>query len=190
MITDSATGFAAARSTSCSARGQDDGDDETIQSEGFSEDHHKNEGDQDISLSVTTNTGITDDTDAKAGGEGGETTAEASTESLVSLIVSIAPFAWVSEVGSSVLDLGDCKKINASRIKDRSDFNRWLSGQSVSISQNFEKRYLLLCLRRIEIMRPYIPSTPAMTTGMIDLKRRSGLRTATETIPTPDLAVP
>ena len=37
---------------------------------------------------------------------------------------------------------------------------------------------------------PYIPSTPAITTGMIDLKRSSGLRTATETIPTPDLAVP
>ena len=37
---------------------------------------------------------------------------------------------------------------------------------------------------------PYIPSTPAMTTGMIDLKRSSGFRTATETIPTPDLAVP
>ena len=40
------------------------------------------------------------------------------------------------------------------------------------------------------IMSPYIPSTPAMTTGMIDLKRRSGLSTATDTIPTPDLAVP
>ncbi len=109
LVTDSAVGFAAGRSTPCSARGQDDGDDETIQSEGFSEDHHKNKGDQDISLSVTTNTGITDDTDAKSGGEGGETTAEASTESLVSLVVTIAPFAWVSEVGFSVLDLGDCK---------------------------------------------------------------------------------
>ena len=43
---------------------------------------------------------------------------------------------------------------------------------------------------RMPIMRPYIPSTPAMTTGMIDLKRSSGLRTATDTIPTPDLAVP
>jgi len=107
LVTDSAVGFAAGRSTPCSARGQDDGDDETIQSEGFSEDHHKNEGDQDISLSVTTNTGITDDTNAKAGGEGGETTAESSTESLVSLVVSIGPFAWVSEVCWSVLDLGD-----------------------------------------------------------------------------------
>ena len=43
---------------------------------------------------------------------------------------------------------------------------------------------------RMPIMRPYLPSTPAMTTGMIDLKRRSGFITETATIPTPDLAVP
>ena len=50
--------------------------------------------------------------------------------------------------------------------------------------------YLLFCFNRIAMIMPYIPSTPAITTGMIDLKIRSGLRTATATIPTPDLAVP
>ena len=50
--------------------------------------------------------------------------------------------------------------------------------------------YLLEDLMRIAMIMPYIPNTPAMTTGMMDLKRRSGLRTVTETIPTPDLAVP
>ena len=52
------------------------------------------------------------------------------------------------------------------------------------------RMYLLEDLMRIAMIMPYIPNTPAMTTGMMDLKRRSGLRTVTETIPTPDLAVP
>ena len=43
---------------------------------------------------------------------------------------------------------------------------------------------------RIAIIMPYIPSTPAITTGIIDLKIRSDLRTATATIPYPALAVP
>ena len=49
---------------------------------------------------------------------------------------------------------------------------------------------LLDCFMRIEIIMPYMPSTPAMTMGMIDLKTSSGLMTATLTMPTPDLAVP
>ena len=40
------------------------------------------------------------------------------------------------------------------------------------------------------MIMPYIPRTPAMTTGIIDLNRRDELITQTETIPTPDLAVP
>ena len=43
---------------------------------------------------------------------------------------------------------------------------------------------------RMAMIMPYMPRTPAMTTGMIDLKMRSDLRTATATMPTPDLAVP
>ena len=40
------------------------------------------------------------------------------------------------------------------------------------------------------IIMPYMPRIPAMTTGMIDLKMRSGLSAAVSTIPSPALAVP
>ena len=40
------------------------------------------------------------------------------------------------------------------------------------------------------MIMPYMPSTPAITTGMIDLKMRSDFSTATAMIPTPDFAVP
>ena len=40
------------------------------------------------------------------------------------------------------------------------------------------------------IIMPYMPRIPAMTTGMIDLKIRSGLSAAVSTMPSPALAVP
>ena len=52
------------------------------------------------------------------------------------------------------------------------------------------KKHLLPCFMRMEMIMPYMPNTPAITMGMIDLKMSSGLRIATETIPTPDFAVP
>ena len=54
-------------STDCSSRGKNDSDDEAVKGESLGEDHHKNKGDQDISLGVTTDTGITDDTNAESG---------------------------------------------------------------------------------------------------------------------------
>ncbi len=120
-MTEPATGPAAGRSSHSSARREHNGDDETIKSQSLSEDHHENKGDQDISLGVSTDTSVTDDANAKASGEGGETTAETSSESLVSFIVSVAPFAGVFEIFGSVFDLGDCKRVIRSGIKDRSD---------------------------------------------------------------------
>ena len=40
------------------------------------------------------------------------------------------------------------------------------------------------------IIMPYMPRIPAMTTGMMHLKIRSGLEDATSTMAIPDLAVP
>ena len=40
------------------------------------------------------------------------------------------------------------------------------------------------------IIMPYMPRIPAITTGMIDLKIRSGLSAAVSTMPSPALAVP
>ena len=56
-------------SISCSALREDDGDDEAIQGQSLSEDHHENERNQDISLSVAANTSVTDNTDAETGSE-------------------------------------------------------------------------------------------------------------------------
>ena len=78
-------------STDCSSRRKHDSDDEAVKGEGFGEDHHEDEGDQDISLGVSTDTSITNDTNAETSSEGGETAAEASAEGLVSLEVRVRP---------------------------------------------------------------------------------------------------
>jgi hypothetical protein len=85
-------------STECSSRGKHDGDNESVKGESLGEDHHENKGDQDIPLGVSTDTGVTDDTNAKTGGEGGETTAEASSELLVATEVVVIPCCGNVEV--------------------------------------------------------------------------------------------
>ena len=50
--------------------------------------------------------------------------------------------------------------------------------------------HLLLPFMMMAMIMPYMPRIPAMTTGMIDLKIRSGLSAAVSTIPSPALAVP
>ena len=80
-----------------SSRGKYDGDNEAVKGESLSEDHHKNEGDQDISLSVTTDTSISDDTNAKSSGEGRESTAEAGAKLSVPGIVGVAPLGGITE---------------------------------------------------------------------------------------------
>ena len=86
---------------------EDNGDNEAVKGESLSEDHHKNESDQDISLSVTTDTSITDDTDAKSGGERGESTAQASAELLVTIKVGVLPSGGVIAGRLGVDSLGD-----------------------------------------------------------------------------------
>merc|ERR1719197_787910 len=59
----------------------EEGNNETEETKGFSENEHKNHGDEDLFLlSVGADGGVTDDTNSKTGGEGGETGGEASTE--------------------------------------------------------------------------------------------------------------
>ena len=93
-----------------SASGEHNGDDESVKGESLGEDHHENKSDKDISLSISTDTSVTDDTDAEASSEGGETTAEASTELLVGSVVVVVPVRGGGEVGSSVFNLGNCDR--------------------------------------------------------------------------------
>ena len=81
------------RSSNCSS-GKHDSDDEAVKGQGLGEDHHEDEGDEDISLGVSTNTGITDDTDAKASSKRGETAAKSGTELLVRRVIVVAPGIW------------------------------------------------------------------------------------------------
>ena len=95
-----------------SSRGKNDSDNESVKGESLCEDHHKNKGDQDISLSVSTDTGITDDTNAKTSSEGGETAAQARSESLVAIKVAVSPILGVLKVFLCVLEIRHCKEQN------------------------------------------------------------------------------
>ena len=93
--------------TLCSRRGEHDGDDETVKGQSLSEDHHKNESDQDISLGVATDTSVTNNSNAEASSEGGKTAAESCSEGSVALVVVVAPVLRVLHVLLVVGDLGD-----------------------------------------------------------------------------------
>ena len=95
-------------STDCSSRGKNDSDDEAVKGESLGEDHHKNKRDQDISLGVSTDTGVTDDTNAESGGERGETAAQACSKMLVSHVVSVLPVTGICQVFCGVGNLLDC----------------------------------------------------------------------------------
>ena len=49
---------------------EDDGDNEAVEGEGFSEDHHEDEGNEDILLSIGTHTSVTDNANGKTSGKG------------------------------------------------------------------------------------------------------------------------
>lgn len=102
-------------STDRSSRGKHNSDNEAVKSESFSEDHHKDKGDQDISLGVSTDTGITDDTNAETSGEGRETAAKSRSKGLVSLEVAIGPLVWCLEGLRGVWDLLDYRKLQGTR---------------------------------------------------------------------------
>ena len=47
-----------------------DGDNESVKSEGFGEDHHEDESNEDILLTIGTDARVTDDSDGETGGKG------------------------------------------------------------------------------------------------------------------------
>ena len=71
-----------------SALRKNDGDNEAIKTKGFGEDQNKDHTNEDVFLGVGTDTGITDDTDGEASGQGGETDAEAGSQEFVSILGS------------------------------------------------------------------------------------------------------
>ena len=75
----------------CGEGWQNDGDNQTVQTEGLSEDENKNDSDVDVLLGVGTDTGITSNTDAETGSEGWETAAETWGEVLVAVESTVLP---------------------------------------------------------------------------------------------------
>ena len=90
----------------CSAgHDEDDGDDEAVESERLSEDHHQDERNQNILLSVGADTSITHNTDSETCGERGKTAAKTRCELFVAESVVIGPFSGL--VNHTIL-VGDC----------------------------------------------------------------------------------
>ena len=87
--------------------GEHDSDDESIEGERLGEDHHENQGNKDISLGVSTDTGVTYDTNAKASSQVGETAAKTGAELLVADVVAVAPIGGVAEFGGVIFDFND-----------------------------------------------------------------------------------
>ena len=91
----------------CSALGEYDGDDEAVEGERLGEDHHEDEGDQDIFLGIATHAGVTDNANAEAGGEVAQTAAQASAERPIPSCVAVSPGGGVLEGFEAVLRGGD-----------------------------------------------------------------------------------
>ena len=87
--------------------GEHDSDDESIEGERLGEDHHENQGNKDISLGVSTDTGVTDDTNAKASCQVRETAAKAGAELLVANVVAVAPIRGFAEGAGVIFDFDD-----------------------------------------------------------------------------------
>jgi len=69
------------------AGGDDEADNESVQTEGLGEDENQDHTDEEAGLlSVGTDTGVTDNTDSESGSEGGHTDGQASTEVSESLV--------------------------------------------------------------------------------------------------------
>ena len=97
-------------STHCSGgHDEDDGDDEAVESERLSEDHHEDEGNQNILLSVGAHTSISNNTNSETSSERRKTTAEAGSELLVAESIIIGPFSWLHDHLSLVRDSLHCK---------------------------------------------------------------------------------
>jgi hypothetical protein len=84
--------------------GENDWDNQTVETESLSENEDQNHTDVDILLGVGTDTGITGDTDGETGGEGGETAAKTGSEMLVAVVGRVGPGAGIDVVEGGLLD--------------------------------------------------------------------------------------
>ena len=90
-----------------SRRGQNNSDNESVKGKSLGENHHEDKGDQDISLSVSTDTSVTNNTNAETSGKGRQTTAKTSTKLLVTIVVTVGPLVWLRAVLFRVFGLGN-----------------------------------------------------------------------------------
>lgn len=97
---------------------ENNGDNESVKGEGLSEDHHENERNQNILLSVGAHTSVTHNTDSKASGQGGKSTAETRGELLVAEGVVVCPLVRLHNVLIVGHGFHCCNKVN----------RRWLVG--------------------------------------------------------------
>ena len=91
----------------CSWWGEDNSSNESVKGEGLSENHHKNNSNHDISLGVSTDSSVSNNTNAKSRGERWETTAKTSWKVLVGLEVVDVPTACCLDCVVSVGDWFD-----------------------------------------------------------------------------------
>jgi hypothetical protein len=86
--------------TICRSRnvGEDDGDDESVESESLSENEDQDHSDKDIFLSVCAHTCVTDDADGETGSQGWESAAEARGQVLVASVDRVRVVGWLSVI--------------------------------------------------------------------------------------------
>ena len=81
--------------------GKDNGDNKTVESKSLTENEDENHTDVNVLLGVGAHTGITSDTEAESGSEGGETAAQASGEVTVAVVAVVGPAGADGDSGSS-----------------------------------------------------------------------------------------
>jgi hypothetical protein len=90
----------------CSCVRKDDGDNESVKTEGFAENEDEDHTDEDIFLSSCADTSITGDADRESGGQRGQTAAQAGGEVFVTRVRSVLEIGIVwsrGDVGNSSL---------------------------------------------------------------------------------------
>jgi len=93
----------------CSSRSrwENDSNDESVKCESLRENHHKDNSDHDISLGISTDTSISNDSNTESRGEAGKSTAKSSGELFVTIVVVSFPSSWIFESFVGVWNLLD-----------------------------------------------------------------------------------
>ena len=81
-----------------SSGSKDNADDEAVKSDSFSENHHENDSNQDVSVIVATNTSVSANTNSQSRCEAAETNGETSTQVSVGRLPVVLPLRWVANV--------------------------------------------------------------------------------------------